>query len=136
MSKSNSDKMRTMPVGKLLFTMSVPAIFSMLVQSLYNIVDSMFVARISEDALVAVSIAYPMQQLVVALALGVGVGTNALIACRLGEQRGEDANIGANTGLFLALINTLLCMTVGFFLARHSSAFTQEAAVLAWELNI
>ena len=85
MSKFNSDKMGTMPVGKLLFSMSVPAIFSMLVQSLYNVVDSIFVAQVSEDALVAVSIAFPLQMLIIALALGVGVGTNALIARRLGE---------------------------------------------------
>ena len=74
MSKFNSDKMGTMPVGKLLFSMSVPAIFSMLVQSLYNVVDSIFVAQVSEDALVAVSIAFPLQMLIIALALGVGNG--------------------------------------------------------------
>ena len=73
MSKFNSDKMGTMPVGKLLFSMSVPAIFSMLVQSLYNVVDSIFVAQVSEDALVAVSIAFPLQMLIIALALGVTI---------------------------------------------------------------
>ena len=74
MSKFNSDKMGTMPVGKLLFSMSVPAIFSMLVQSLYNVVDSIFVAQVSEDALVAVSIAFPLQMLIIALALLVDAG--------------------------------------------------------------
>lgn len=131
MSKFNSDKMGTMPVGKLLFSMSVPAIFSMLVQSLYNVVDSIFVAQVSEDALVAVSIAFPLQMLIIALALGVGVGTNALIACRLGEKRREEANIAANTGIVLSLINMALCMLVGLFLAKpFVSLFTHDAAVL------
>ena len=130
MSKFNSDKMGTMPVGKLLFSMSVPAIFSMLVQSLYNVVDSIFVAQVSEDALVAVSIAFPLQMLIIALALGVGVGTNALIARRLGEKRREEANIAANTGIVLSLINMALCMLVGLFLAKpFVGLFTQDAAV-------
>ena len=130
MSKFNSDKMGTMPVGKLLFSMSVPAIFSMLVQSLYNVVDSIFVAQVSEDALVAVSIAFPLQMLIIALALGVGVGTNALIARRLGENRREEANIAANTGIVLSLINMALCMLVGLFLAKpFVGLFTQDAAV-------
>ncbi len=132
MSKFNSDKMGTMPVGKLLFSMSVPAIFSMLVQSLYNVVDSIFVAQVSEDALVAVSIAFPLQMLIIALALGVGVGTNALIARRLGEKRREEANIAANTGIVLSLINMMLCMLVGLFLAKpFVGLFTQDAAVFA-----
>ena len=130
MSKFNSDKMGTMPVGKLLFSMSVPAIFSMLVQSLYNVVDSIFVAQVSEDALVAVSIAFPLQMLIIALALGVGVDTNALIARRLGEKRREEANIAANTGIVLSLINMALCMLVGLFLAKpFVGLFTQDAAV-------
>ena len=130
MSKFNSDKMGTMPVGKLLFSMSVPAIFSMLVQSLYNVVDSIFVAQVSEDALVAVSIAFPLQMLIIALALGVGVGTNALIARRLGEKRREEANIAANTGIVLSLINMALCMLVGLFLAKpFVGLFTQDAAI-------
>ena len=130
MSKFNSDKMGTMPVGKLLFSMSVPAIFSMLVQSLYNVVDSIFVAQVSEDALVAVSIAFPLQMLIIALALGVGVGTNALIARRLGEKRREEANIAANTRIVLSLINMALCMLVGLFLAKpFVGLFTQDAAV-------
>ena len=130
MSKFNSDKMGTMPVGKLLFSMSVPAIFSMLVQSLYNVVDSIFVAQVSEDALVAVSIAFPLQMLIIALALGVGVGTNALIARRLGEKRREEANIAANTGIVLSLINMALCRLVGLFLAKpFVGLFTQDAAI-------
>lgn len=132
MSEFKSDKMGTWPVGKLLFSMSVPAIFSMLVQSLYNVVDSIFVAQISENALVAVSIAFPMQMLVIAMALGVGVGTNALIARRLGEKRREEANKAANTGLFLSLVNMVVCMAVGLFLARpFLSLFTADAEVLS-----
>ena len=78
------NKMGTMPVHRLLITMSVPLMISMLVQALYNIVDSMFVAMINEDALTAVSLAFPMQNLMIAVATGTGVGVNALISRRLG----------------------------------------------------
>ncbi len=82
---SSSEKLGTMPIGKLLATMSIPVIFSMLVQSLYNVVDSIFVSQIGEDALTAVSLAFPLQMLIIAFALGVGVGVNSLIARKLGE---------------------------------------------------
>ena len=75
-----SQKLGTMPVGKLLFVMSIPAIFSMLVQAMYNIVDSIYVSRLGENALNAVSLAFPMQMLIMSFALGIGVGTNSLIA--------------------------------------------------------
>ena len=85
------NKMGTMPVNKLLINMALPMMISMLVQALYNIVDSIFVARISEEALTAVSMAFPMQNLMIGVAGGVGVGTNALLSRALGEGRQEEA---------------------------------------------
>ena len=80
------NKMGTMPVKKLIFNMALPLIISMLIQALYNIVDSIFVSRISEDALTAVSLAFPIQNLMIAFATGTGVGMNALLSRRLGEK--------------------------------------------------
>ena len=81
------NKMGTMPVPKLLFTMSIPMVISMLVQALYNVVDSVFVAKLSEDALNAVSLAFPVQNLMISVAVGTGVGINALLSKSLGEKR-------------------------------------------------
>ena len=78
--KPRENKMGTMPVPKLLLTMSIPIMISMLVQALYNIVDSMFVARLSEDALTAVSLAFPVQNFMIAVGTGTGVGVNALVS--------------------------------------------------------
>ena len=107
------NKMGVMPIGRLLISMSVPMMLSMLVQALYNIVDSIFVARISEDALTAVSLAFPMQTLMVALATGTGVGINALLSKSLGEQNHERANAAARNGVFLALLSYLVFLLVG-----------------------
>ena len=78
--KAGNDKLGTMPIGRLLVSMSIPMMISFFIQALYNIVDSMFVARISEDALTAVSIAFPMQQLITAIGVGTGVGATALVS--------------------------------------------------------
>ena len=83
------NKMGVMPVNKLLISMSVPMMISMVVQALYNVVDSIFVAQISEKALTAVSLAFPVQNLMIALAVGTGVGINALVSRRLGEKNYE-----------------------------------------------
>ena len=120
------NKMGVMPVGKLLISMSVPMMLSMLVQALYNIVDSIFVARIGEDALTAVSLAFPMQTLMVALATGTGVGINALLSKSLGEQNFEKANSAARNGVFLAGLSYIVFLLVGlaavkpFYLAQTS----------------
>ena len=89
------NKMGTMPVNRLLITMSLPMIISMLVQALYNVVDSMFVARLSEDALTAVSLAFPMQNFMIAVGSGTGVGINALLSKSLGEKNFERADKAA-----------------------------------------
>lgn len=112
------NKMGTMPINKLLISMSVPMMMSMLVQALYNIVDSIFVARISEDALTAVSLAFPMQTLIVALAGGTGVGVNALLSRSLGEKDYKRANDAALNGIFLAGIGYLLFLLIGLFLVK------------------
>ena len=100
------NKMGTMPVKKLIINMSLPMIISMMVQALYNVVDSIFVAKLSEDALTAVTLVFPMQNLMIALAAGTGVGFNVLLSQGLGERNPEKANYAANNGIFLILINT------------------------------
>ena len=108
------NKMGTMPVNKLLINMALPMMISMLVQALYNIVDSIFVARISEEALTAVSMAFPMQNLMIGVAGGVGVGTNALLSRALGEGRHEEADKMAVQGIFITACSyrTFLCQRV------------------------
>lgn len=107
------NKMGTMPVPKLLISMSLPMMISMLVQALYNIVDSMFVAKLSEDALTAVSLAFPVQNLMIAVAAGTGVGINALLSRNLGEKNFEGANKTARNGIFLAVISCILFALIG-----------------------
>lgn len=109
--------MGTMPVRKLIINMSVPMMISMLVQALYNIVDSIFVAQISEDALAAVTFAFPMQNLMIAVGSGTGVGINALLSRSLGEKKYDRADAAANTGLFLTILNFLIFLVVGIFAA-------------------
>lgn len=109
------NKMGVMPVPKLLITMSLPMIISMLVQALYNIVDSIFVAKLSEEALTAVSLAFPIQSLMIAVAAGTGVGVNALLSRYLGEKRYEEANVIGRNGIFLAVLSYLLFALLGFF---------------------
>lgn len=109
------NKMGVMPINKLLITMALPMIISMLVQALYNIVDSIFVARISEEALTAVSIAFTMQNLMMAVASGLGVGFNALLSRSLGEKNFENVNKAATNGIFLEIIGCLIFVVLGFF---------------------
>lgn len=112
------NKMGTMPVNKLLLSMSVPMMLSMLVQALYNIVDSIFVAKISEDALTAVSLAFPMQTLMIALGGGMGVGVNAVLSKALGEKDYDRVNTTAKNGIFLACINAIIFLIVGLTVVR------------------
>lgn len=115
---SNENKMGVMPINKLLITMSLPMIISMLVQALYNVVDSIFVAQISENALTAVSLAFPLQNFMIAVGSGTGVGINALLSKSLGEKNYDEANKVANNGIFLAIISYLLFFLIGIFGVR------------------
>lgn len=99
------NKMGDMPINRLLLSMSGPMMISMLIQALYNVVDSMFVSYISESALTAVSLAYPMQNLMVAVATGTGVGINALLSRNLGEKNFPIVNRTAGNAIFLGLIS-------------------------------
>ncbi|MEG2428631.1 MAG: MATE family efflux transporter [Clostridium sp.] len=110
---SSKNKMGTMPVNKLLITMSLPMIASMLVQALYNIVDSIFVAQIGENALTAVSLAFPIQSLMIAVAVGTCVGINALLSRCLGEKRQNDANLTAINGVFISFASYLIFAVIG-----------------------
>ena len=107
MIEEKENRMGVMPVGKLLFSMSTPMVISFLVQSLYNIVDSIFVARYSPDALAAVSLAYPIQILMIAVSVGTGVGVNALLSRLLGEGKKERAKSTADNAVLLAIISSI-----------------------------
>jgi len=127
-----SERMGTMPIGKLLASMSVPAMLSMLVQSLYNVVDSFFVSKLGKEAFEAVSIAFPMQLLVLAFAVGVGIGTNSLIARKLGEGNVDEATVTARTGLFLAIVNAVIFVVIGFvFSGPFISMFSDNPKVIS-----
>ena len=112
------NKMGTMPVGKLLFNMSLPMMVSMLVQALYNIVDSIFVAKLSENALTAVSLAFPLQTLLIAVATGTGVGMNALLSKSLGEHDFKKANKIADNGIFLYVLSYIVFLILGFTVVK------------------
>ena len=107
------NKMGTMPVKKLLISMSLPMMISMLVQALYNVVDSIFVAQISEQALTAVSLGFPLQNLMIAVGTGTGVGINAMLSKSLGEKRFDESDRAANTGLFLAVLSGIFFIILG-----------------------
>ncbi len=106
------------PIPKLLLSMSWPAILSMTIAALYNMVDSIYVSRISEDALTAVSYIIPLQFIMISLAVGTGVGVNSLIARKLGARRFEEANRTAETSLLLSVFNWLIFASIGIFLAK------------------
>ena len=115
---TRENKMGTMPIPQLLISMSLPMMISMLVQALYNIVDSIFVAQISESALTAVSLAFPVQSLMIAVSAGTCVGMNALLSRSLGERKQEMADKTAMNGAFLALMGALAFFLVGLLFAR------------------
>lgn len=115
---STENKMGIMPEGKLLLNMAMPLIASMLVQALYNIVDSLYVARISESAVTALSLAFPIQNLQIGFATGIGVGVNALFSRALGEKNRDRGSHVAGNGIFLCFVMTAVFMLFGFFGAR------------------
>ena len=117
-SPMQENKMGVMPVGKLLFSMSLPIMISMLVQALYNVVDSMFVARVSENALTALSMAFPIQNLMIAVSAGLGVGLNAVLSRALGAKDEKGVNRAATNGIMLLFICGLVFMLGGATIVR------------------
>ena len=132
MEQIKENKMGTARMFPLIMSMSLPAMFSMLMQSFYNIVDSYFVAKVSEDAFTAVSLAFPVQNLLIAVAVGTAVGLNSLISRRLGEGRREEANAAAAHGIVLGLLSWLVFAVLGALFTRmFFEAFTDSASVIS-----
>ena len=128
---NNTERMGTERISKLIFSMAGPAMISMLINALYNIVDSIFVGRYSTDAFTAVSLVFPLQQLVVAVGVGTAVGVNSLIARRLGARMREEAEDAARHGFVLSVIGGIVFLLLGLFFSRpFLSAFTTNPAVL------
>ena len=136
MSSLKENKMGTMPIGRLLLTMALPMALSMLVQALYNVVDSAFVAKISDvnqDALNAVSLAFPVQNIMIGIATGTAVGVNALLSRALGERNADMVNRSALNGVFLAGLGMLLSALFGIFCAElFMRSQTSNEAVIAY----
>ena len=125
--------MGTMKMFPLVMTMSLPAMFSMLIQALYNVVDSIFVARYSPKALSAVSLAYPLQMIMISFCVGTAVGVNSLIARRLGAKNFKDANAAATHGLMLALINWAVFLVLGLCVsAPFLKIFTEDGLIIEY----
>ncbi len=125
------NKLGTMPIRRLVGSMALPLIVSNLVQALYNIVDSIFVAQINQNATTAVSLAFPIQMLIIAVAVGTGVGTSSLMSRKLGEKNFTDASIAANQGFFLAICSSLLFVIFGiFFSSVFFNANTDNPEIL------
>ncbi|WP_236940496.1 MATE family efflux transporter [Faecalibaculum rodentium] len=129
----NENKMGVQPVNRLLVSMSVPMMVSMLVQALYNVVDSIFVASLSEDALTAVSLAFPWQNLMIAVGVGTGVGVNAWLSRCLGEKDQRSANSTAENGIFLAMTSYLVFAVTGMLISRPFFTLQTSSAVIAEE---
>ena len=130
-AEPRQNKMGVMPVGKLLFNMSIPMVISMLVQALYNVVDSYFVAKFSNDALNAVSLAYPIQMLMIAVGVGTSVGMNSYISRKLGAGEHENANKGANNGVFLLICSALIFAALGFAIRPFFRLFSDDEALVS-----
>ena len=130
-AQRKENKMGVMPVKKLIITMSLPMMISMLVQALYNVVDSIYVARLSESALTAVTLAFPLQNLMIALGSGTGVGINALLSRSLGQKKFDRSDAAANTGLLLTVFNAVVFLLVGLFAAEwFITTQTTEAEII------
>ena len=127
---ARQNKMAVAPIPRLLLTMAVPLMLSLLVQSLYNIVDSVYVSGLGQDALTATSLAYPVQILMIALGVGTAVGINALLSRLLGQKRHEDVIQSAATGLVLAVFSSLLFVVLGaFFTDSIAAMMTDDPAI-------
>lgn len=128
--KRPENKMGTMPINKLIINMSLPLITSMFVQAFYNIVDSLFVARINEDALTAVSMSFPAQNLMISAGVGVGVGITALIARYLGAHDEKGITRVVHNGIFLGILNSILFALFGIFLAKFYFEFQKASGII------
>ena len=127
----NESFMKEKPVFQLIVSMSLPMVISMLVNSLYNIVDSLFVARISEDAMTALSLVFPIQNFINAVGIGFGIGINAVIALNLGAGKPEKADAAASCGMFLSVLHGLFMTVAGIaVMPRFLMAFTSSEAVI------
>ena len=115
---AQDNKMGILPIKKLIVSMSIPMMISMLVQALYNIVDSMFVSRVSEDALTAVTLAFPLQMMIISVGSGTGVGINALLSKALGEKKQKRANKSANNGILLAIVHYIIFIPIGIYITE------------------
>ena len=120
MQQDRSKLLGTMPMTKLVPKVSIPIMFSMLIQALYNIVDSIFVSRFDPNGLTAVSLAMPFQMLMIALSTGMGTGINSLLSRRLGERNPEGARRGAWNGLLIEVLGSVLFILFGLFLAGQT----------------
>ena len=130
MSQS-SDKMASWPVPKLLFSMGIPAVLSMLIQALYNIVDTIYVSNYSQDAMFAIGLVFPMQMVSLSLALGTGVGIGTLVSRKLGEGNREEATHVATTGIILAFVHCVIIVLLGVLFARpFLQMFTDRADII------
>ena len=127
------NKMGTMPLGKLLIDISLPMMISMLVQALYNFVDSIFVSKICEDALTAVSLAFPIQNLMISTAVGTGVGVNALLSMRLGQKDKRAVSDSAMNGIFLYSVTCIVFIVLGLFIPRiYFESQTSNPAIVEY----
>ena len=115
---TNSNKMATMPISSLFFKMSVPAVFSMVIQALYNIVDTIYVAQISEDALFTMGLVFPLQMIALSIALGGSVGVSTLISRKLGEKNKTQADKIAATGIIITLFHMIIVFIIGIYFSR------------------
>lgn len=131
MEEIKENKMGTMPEGKLIINMSVPIMISMLIQALYNVVDSWFVSMLNTDAFAAVTLAFPIQMLMISVGTGTGVGINSLISRRLGERKFKEANASAENGIFLSILSGIIFALFGIFFAEQFIAsFTDNPDVI------
>lgn len=132
LKEKRTNKLAAMPMGKLIISISLPLMFSLFVQSLYNMVDSIFVAKLSEEALSATSLASPVQTLMVAVSVGTGVGINSLLSRTLGAGRKEDASAIASNGLVLAILSCIVFMVFGLTLVTpFLRCFTNDEQLLS-----
>ena len=127
------NKMGTMPISKLIISMSLPMMLSMLVQALYNVVDSIFVAQINEDAFTAVSLAFPVQNLIASVGCGTAIGVNALLSKYLGQRLPEKASKSANNGVFLAVISYMVFAVLGLLFSKtYFAVQTKDTDIIGY----